>query len=89
MAAKRARRTQVTDSTETPVKRTKEEILLDLGGKRVAKALKSIRLIGNLAAYKPTDDQVDRIITAIATQTQAVEARLRGTKRDTVHFSLT
>jgi len=62
--------------------------LVLIGTKRVNRAVKSIQLIGNLAAYKPKDEQVDKICQALAEACQLLEARLRGTIRKDVDFTL-
>lgn len=67
---------------------TKPQKLQRLGEKRVAQALSKIRLIGNLAAYKPTDAQVDNIMTALGESCARLEARLRGTRQDSYVFRM-
>lgn len=75
--------------SETPVPvETKEQKLIRLSTARVGKACKAISLIGNLAAYKPTDDDVDKIMEALGGQASSVEARLRGVKKEIQPFSL-
>lgn len=59
-----------------------------IGNDRLKKACNGIRLIGNLAAYKPTDEQIDKIMEALGSSCAAVDARLRGTRRDNVDISL-
>lgn len=88
--ATRKRRTQTVAETNngTAEKETRDEKMIRLGEKRVAKAMNSIRLVGNLAAYRPTDKQVDTIMEMLGSTCASVEARLRGTRRDTIHFSL-
>lgn len=67
---------------------TREEKLIRLGNKRVAAAITKIRLIGNLSAYKPTDEQVDKIMQAIAEAAQRMDNRLRLRKEDPTNFAL-
>jgi hypothetical protein len=66
----------------------KEAKLLRLAKSRVTRAVNSIKFVGNLAAYKPNDEQIDKIMQAIGGTAASVEARLRGTKRDGAAFSL-
>lgn len=67
---------------------TKEDKLRRMAKARVTKAVNVIRLIGNLAAYKPTEEQTDKIMEAIGSMCAAVEARLRGVKRDDKPFTI-
>lgn len=67
---------------------TREEILLRLSGPRVEKAVKAISIIGNLAAYKPTSDDVDAIMMALGGACAVAESRLRGGKLTDYSFSL-
>lgn len=59
-------------------KPSKEAKLRELAGKRVPAAVDKIRLIGNLAGYKPTAQQVDKIMATLRTACKKVEDRLRG-----------
>lgn len=68
---------------------TREQKLARLGNARVTKAIKSIGLVGNLATYKPTDAQIDKIITALAESCQRLDSRLRGTRRESYTFTIT
>lgn len=70
------------------VEETREQKLARLANKRVTAALNKIRLIGNLSAYKPTDEDVDKICVAIADAAQRLEARLRGVRREHADFTL-
>lgn len=80
----------VTDASPAPaaVKETREEKLRRLASKRVAAAATKIRLIGNLSAYRPTDEQVDKIMEALGECCARIDARLRGSKKDIDPFSL-
>lgn len=62
--------------------------LMRLAKARVTRAVKAIKFVGNLSAYKPNDDQIDKIMEALAGTCAAVEARMRGTKRDAAVFTL-
>lgn len=77
-------------ATTQPVKaiETREEKLSRLAQKRVTIALTKIRLIGNLAAYKPTTEQVNKIIETLATACQAIDARLRAAAPTEGQFTL-
>jgi len=70
------------------VKETKEQKLLRLAASRVQKACKAISLIGNLAAYAPTDEDIDRMMAALGDQCASVENRLRGRRTKLTPFSL-
>lgn len=59
-----------------------------IGMERIKKAVNTIRLIGNLAAYKPTDEQIDKIMEALGGACAAIDARLRGTRKSDVDFNL-
>lgn len=67
---------------------TRAEKLVRLAEKRITKAVNTIRLIGNLAAYKPTDPQVDKMMEALGEACARVDARLRGTRKADEKFSL-
>lgn len=84
---KATKKTTPVTEPEAPAE-TREQKLQRLGSKRVTIALDKIRLIGNLAAYKPDDVQVDKICMAIADAAQRLEARLRGIRKDTSDFKL-
>jgi hypothetical protein len=84
MARKKA--TPSPDGAEKPVE-TKEQKMLRLGNKRVTRALSAIRLIGNLAAYKPTEAQVTAIEEALGTSCLAVVQRLNGTRKEAYTFT--
>lgn len=73
--------------TETPIE-TREQKLLRIANRRVPKAIKAISMIGNLAAYKPTQEDVDSIMSALGEMCALVEARLRGNAKQTVGFTL-
>lgn len=66
---------------------TREQKLQRLGVKRVNAALTKIRLIGNLATYKPTDAQTDKIMQTVGEAMAMVEARLRGVRRSEADFT--
>lgn len=86
------KKTAAPKKTATPVPdapvETREAKLKRLATSRVMKARNGIRLLGNLSAYKPTDADVDKIMQAIGETCAAVEARLRGTRKDSTEFTL-
>jgi two-component sensor histidine kinase len=86
--AARKRKPAVIEEVEV-TKETREDRLIRLAHARVKKAMNAIRLIGNLSAYKPTDEQVDAIMEALGDSCARIDARLRGTKKDVVPFTLT
>jgi hypothetical protein len=69
-------------------KETKEDKLRRLANARVTKACKYISLCGNLAAYKPTLEDAEKIVGALANACQSVETRLSGATKTVVTFSL-
>lgn len=81
-------KSKTTKIEEQSVPETKEQKLTRLASKRVSKACKYIALVGNLAAYKPTDAQIDKMMEALGASCAGVEARMRGTRRDSFTFTL-
>lgn len=67
---------------------SKADKMVRLGNKRVSNTLAKIRLIGNLAAYKPSDAQIDAIMAALGESCAFVEARLRGGRKESYTFTL-
>lgn len=88
MSTKPAKRVKK-EKDPTALKETKEQVLLRLANFRVPKAVKYILYIGNLATYKPTDQDVANIMGALAAACEAVENRLRGAKVTVSDFKLT
>lgn len=84
---KQTKNTHISPEPAKPIE-TREQKLARLSAKRVTNALNKIRLIGNLAAYKPTDEQVDKICLAVATSGQMLEARLRAHVKTEESFTL-
>ena len=68
---------------------TKEDKMVRLGTARVTRACNAIRLIGNLAAYKPTEAQIALIEETLGQSCSSVVMRLRGTRKDSFTFTLT
>ena len=73
---------KATKSTEPVVVETKEQKLKRLAAARVSAALVKIRLIGNLAAYKPTPEQSQSIIAALNEAVSVVESKLTVTTKE-------
>jgi hypothetical protein len=71
-----------------PVKETREAKLERLANARVSKTIKAISLVGNLAAYKPTEPEADAILGALTAALQHVAQRLAGVKTTVGPFSL-
>lgn len=67
---------------------TRQEALVRLASKRVGKALKALDLVGNLAAYKPTEAQVKSIMTALDARLQELDGRFKGTTKQAAGFKL-
>jgi hypothetical protein len=74
--------------TPLPADETSGQKLVRLASARVPKAIKQIAFVGNLAAYKPTQEQVLRIMKALDDACEAAEARLKGTATAAAGFSL-
>jgi len=60
------------------IQSNKKVKLKELAEKRVPAAIEKIRLIGNLAGYKPSSQQVDKIMSALCDACKKIEGRLRG-----------
>ena len=71
-----------------PTDETREAKLVRLANARVTKACKYIGLVGNLAGYKPTPGQVDKIMTALGESCARVNNRLDGVRRESVNFQI-
>jgi hypothetical protein len=67
---------------------TKEQKLARLANKRVTAACRYIRLVGNLAAYKPSEAQVRKMMIALGESCAAVENRFMGTRQESIVFRL-
>ena len=59
-----------------------------LASKRVSRAVTSIRLVGNLGAYKPTLPQIQAISNAISEAHKNAVARLQGSSQAAAGFTL-
>lgn len=80
---------EITTAKPRPVNiETREQKLIRLATKRVVKACRYIRFVGNLSAYKPTDAQIDKMMEALGESCARVDARLRGTRKDDIKFDL-
>jgi len=85
MATRKAGRPK---STEDKPVETREQKLIRLAAARTTKASKYILLLGNLAAYKPTGEDIDAIMGQLGSVCAQVEGRLRGVQRDMQPFIL-
>lgn len=75
--------------TEVPtVKESREEKLTRLAAKRMHAAVTKIRLIGNLAAYKPTEAQINKLMEHLGESCARVDARLRASAPIEESFTL-
>ncbi|OGT58818.1 MAG: hypothetical protein A3E01_00600 [Gammaproteobacteria bacterium RIFCSPHIGHO2_12_FULL_63_22] len=64
-------------------KRDARERFVELANKRVTKAIKDMRLVGNLAnrrSYTYTDSDAKKIIRALQDELNALKARFRGSE---------
>lgn len=80
-------------SVETPLPpaETKAERFKRLANKRVSKAIKILRNIGNLSTkgnYEYTPEQADRIFGALAKEVNAIKDKFAGTKAAAESFSV-
>lgn len=66
----------------------KQDALRRIGPKRVRKALKAIKLVGNLSRYAPTPGQQKSILIALADAVQSVESRFTGSAESVDEFDL-
>lgn len=67
---------------------TRDQKLERLATARVTRACKYIAYCGNLAAYKPTSAQVEKILGALVASCQGVQRRLEGTRVESFTFTL-
>lgn len=86
--AKKSTSKKTEDSPEPTVVETKEQKLIRLANKRVANACAKISLIGNLGAYKPTDEQVTKIMTALGESCARVQNRLEGSRKESIRVNV-
>jgi hypothetical protein len=56
-----------------PLNETEPQKLIRLAGTRVPKAISAIRVIGNLADYKPSKEQTKKLIAELRKEVDAVE----------------
>lgn len=66
----------------------KQDALRRIGPKRVRKALKMIKLVGNLSRYAPTPAQEKAILIALTDAVQSVESRFAGSAEGLDEFDL-
>lgn len=75
--------------TDTSIpKESKEQKVVRLGTKRVNAAITKLRLIGQLATYKPTSEQVDKIEQQIGSSCAAMMNKLRMNRKAEETFTL-
>lgn len=67
---------------------SKADALKRLAGKRVPKAVTALRGVANLATYKPTEDQAQKIVASLRMELDAVEQALMSGRRVTAGFQL-
>lgn len=73
------------ESAEINEKRDARAKFIELANKRVTKAIKDIRLVGNLSnrrAYKYEDADAKKIIRALQRELDVLKARFRGDDGD-------
>lgn len=71
--------------SEKTEKRDAAEKFVELANKRVTRAIKDLRLVGNLAnrrAYKYDDADAKKIIRALQREVDVLKARFRGDDGD-------
>jgi len=71
-----------------PANESMHDKLLRLAASRVTRACKVIQHIGNLAAYKPSEAEIERIMEALGESCASVQNRLNGIRRESITFSL-
>jgi len=64
------------------------EALIRLANKRVPRALKALDVVGNLGAYKPSEEQMKAIMEALDARLRDVQKRLEGKGKKAATFSL-
>ena len=73
------------DATGSTEKRDPREKFVELANKRVTKAIKDLRLVGNLAnrrAYKYTENDAKKIVRSLQRELDVLKARFRGDEGD-------
>lgn len=81
----------VEEKVKSAQKETKEEKFRRLANARVNRALKSIRVIGNLAnsaTYNYTDGQVNQIVKALRAEVKELQQRFNGGPDGVKEFKL-
>ena len=71
-----------------PANESIHDKLIRLSAFRVTRACKLIQQIGNLANYKPSEPEIERIMQALGESCASVQNRLNGIRRDSITFSL-
>jgi hypothetical protein len=73
------------NTTAPAEKRDAREKFVELANKRVTKAIKDLRLVGNLAnrrAYKYNENDAKKIVRALQRELDVLKARFRGDEGD-------
>jgi adenosylmethionine-8-amino-7-oxononanoate aminotransferase len=84
-------KTPVSDTDKAKRAAEKASKFVEVVQKRVAKAIQSIRLIGNLASpnYVYTSEQVDKVISGLQTEVDSVYEAFKAKKsKEKVSFTL-
>ena len=71
-----------------PDNESKHDKLTRLANARVTRACKVIMQIGNLAAYQPSESEVEKMMQALGESCSNVQNRLNGIRRESITFSL-
>ena len=74
--------------SEDEMKKDKRAKFLELGEKRVANAMKAIRLVGNLSDknnYIYSDEEAAQIIRALRSELAKTESRFKNSNKAEVH----
>lgn len=72
---------------EKPIE-SREQKLARLADARVTSACHRIRLVGNLAAYKPSAAQVASMMEALGMACASIQNRFEGSRKESFTFTL-
>lgn len=75
-------------SGTAPESETKEQAMTRLAKKRVPRAVQAIRIVGNLASYRPSAAAAAHIVSTLRAELDAVERSLLAGKTSAVAFEL-
>lgn len=79
---------QTAKKIEEKLTESREQKLARLADARVTSACHRIRLVGNLAAYKPSSAQVASIMEALGMACASIQNRFEGTRKEAFTFTL-